>query len=392
MARHKKQPDRRRARGTPKPFPVYRGGVLERYACDVELPKSPGGARNRQRVYGKTEAECAANVRALVVSHDQGEERQAESYTLETYGAWWLDHVKRPNVLPQTLENYSGHLTKHVYPTLGSKPLGRISTEQLQTLLVKISRTSPGIVEEVAILLRGMFRYAVAARPQRRKDNPMDGVVVPHHDARRSRPLTVAELNAFLKVLAGTAYEGAFWLSICSLRAAEVCGAQWGDLHLDGDTPHMDVRRQVVRSKAGLVLTDTLKTDASHRRVYLLPQAVTALRAQHARDAKAQLKSGRRSPQIIVPARKPLMDPSTLWRYFKKLLVQAGLPADIHLHDLRATYATLAHQSGAAMRDVQAQLGHSTPATTMKYYTHATDEGQQDTAQRVAKKLGDKTG
>lgn len=389
MPRPKRQPERRRSRGAPKPFPVRRNGVIERYAVDVELPKMPGGSRKRERVYGKTEAECLQNARKLLTARTDGEQRITNTPTLRTYGDWWLETVKAPTVTPQTLENYRGHFTKHIYPALGEKPLTAITTEQLQTVITRIHAVAPGTTKEVATHLHSLFAYAVAARPQRRKDNPMDGVRVPRHTPRQGRPLTPDELHRLAAALTGHRYEGAYWLAICGLRAGEVCGAQWGDVHgLDADAPYIDVRRQAVRTKAGLKLTEKLKTDKSRRRVYLLPQAVAALKAQRARDAAAQLASGKRTAQIAPAARAALLDPGTLWRCFKAVLAAAGLPAAaIRLHDLRGSYATIAHGAGAAMRDVQAQLGHATPATTMRYYTQPTDEGQQDVARRVGERL-----
>lgn len=125
------------------------------------------------------------------------------------------------------------------------------------------------------------------------------------------------------------------------------------------------------------------------RTVYLPPQAADALKRQQQRDRKQQLKTGRRSSQILTPPRASVMHPSTYWREFKAVLRAAKLDPDaFHLHDLRHTYGTLAALAGVAPKDAQAQMGHANLGMTLGLYTHATDEGQRDAARRLGRKLG----
>lgn len=388
MARHKKPKTTRGRRGDGTVFPVKnKAGAILRYACDVELLRSPGGTRNRIRVYGATEAEAHEKRRQLLVQRDQGTVQTPDATTFQVYAEWFLDTVKAKQVSAQTLENYRGLLTKHCYPAFGSAQLRRITTERIQTMFAKMTSVAPSIVDDAAMLLNQVFTYAVKARPQRLKENPMDGVLVPRYTPPGPRALTEDELRRFIVAITGHEYEGAWWLAICGLRAGEVCGAQWGDIDWDAGCIH--VQRQAVRTKASLSLTDTLKSQKSRRTVYLLPQALTGLRAQYTRDMEAQLKSGRRSPQIVTPPRTPVMDPATLWRHFKRLLVAAKLPREeIALHDLRHTYATLAARAGAAPKDVQAQLGHSTLAMTLGVYTDSTEAGQRAASERLSNLLG----
>lgn len=68
---------------------------------------------------------------------------------------------------------------------------------------------------------------------------------------------------------------------------------------------------------------------------------------------------------------------------WKRLLRRAGIKKAGHFHDIRRTYITEAIKKGGGVKDVQRQVGHADPATTLKIYAQATTEGQQHVADLV---------
>jgi len=69
------------------------------------------------------------------------------------------------------------------------------------------------------------------------------------------------------------------------------------------------------------------------------------------------------------------LSPSTFAGYWVKARSAAGCD-DIKFHHLRHTGAVWAAQAGATIADLQARLGHSTPAMAM-IYQHTADERQR---------------
>ena len=61
------------------------------------------------------------------------------------------------------------------------------------------------------------------------------------------------------------------------------------------------------------------------------------------------------------------MDKNHAAAIFRRLLKNAGLP-HYRVYDLRHTFASLLLAEGAPITYVAAQLGHSSPATTLRYY------------------------
>lgn len=57
-------------------------------------------------------------------------------------------------------------------------------------------------------------------------------------------------------------------------------------------------------------------------------------------------------------------------RSFKRLLIKAGLPRSVRVHDLRHTCATVLLKMGQHPKYVQELLGHATIAITLDTYSH----------------------
>ena len=54
------------------------------------------------------------------------------------------------------------------------------------------------------------------------------------------------------------------------------------------------------------------------------------------------------------------------FRMWKKIRECVGIE-DVHLHDLRHTYASILVEKGCSLYEVQKMLGHQTPKMTMRY-------------------------
>ena len=80
------------------------------------------------------------------------------------------------------------------------------------------------------------------------------------------------------------------------------------------------------------------------------------------------------------------LEPKGYYRKYKRIMRKCGLE-HFNYHALRHTFATVASSQGAPLFDIGKALGHSTPATTGKIYTHLVDQLHTDTLARVAAAL-----
>jgi len=68
---------------------------------------------------------------------------------------------------------------------------------------------------------------------------------------------------------------------------------------------------------------------------------------------------------------------------FTHLIRSNNLPP-LTVHGLRHTFASLANAQGASQFDIGKALGHSTPSTTGKIYTHLFDQTHKETVSCVS--------
>ena len=67
---------------------------------------------------------------------------------------------------------------------------------------------------------------------------------------------------------------------------------------------------------------------------------------------------------------------------FKRVMRSQGL-SELRFHDLRHTFATLALQNGVDVKTVSSMLGHYDAGFTLRTYTHATRQKQDEAAQTM---------
>lgn len=80
---------------------------------------------------------------------------------------------------------------------------------------------------------------------------------------------------------------------------------------------------------------------------------------------------GKYGYRISEPAQEPFCA-SVIQKAFKRGLKDSGIRKKAHVHTLRHSYATHLLEAGVNLRQIQANLGHKSPATTA-IYTHLTD-------------------
>ena len=76
------------------------------------------------------------------------------------------------------------------------------------------------------------------------------------------------------------------------------------------------------------------------------------------------------------------MSPDSVLHMLHRVLKRTGLPR-IRFHDLRHTFATLALQNGVDVKTVSSMLGHYDAGFTLRTYTHATRQKQDEAAQTM---------
>lgn len=158
----------------------------------------------------------------------------------------------------------------------------------------------------------------------------------------------------------------------CGLRLEEALTLEVGDI---------DSQRMFLHIRAG---------KGNRDRYVPLPQRTLELLREGWRSHRhprflfpAKGHSGLGAPTATEP-----MCRTTLQRAFRLALRASGIKKAAHIHSLRHSYATHLLEQGENLRQLQVNLGHHSPTTTV-IYTHLTTLCQTQHQQRINKFMGD---
>lgn len=314
---------------------------------------------------------------------------------------WWKDHVEDGTHTPSTISFYR-HMTDDILEYFGpKKKLAAIDAEAVKRYIkycnteAKTKRGEPYSATTVMhhfSTLRSILEYA--RRFHYIQFDPCQDLSQKEKPKRGKKQidfLAPEEAKHFLSALDG---EPLFWQALMNvlittgLRRGEAVGLQWGDI--DPDKLTISVQRNVTIDKNGADKIHVGATKTGENRTVPVSSRVLGLLA--ALKTEQQKKYG----VVLLPtayifcsaadAYKPIY-PTEPTRWQRKFTERHNLPK-VSPHDLRHTAATLALESGANLKQVQALLGHSDPGTTMKFYAGVTEAAQRRTVEGIESLIG----
>lgn len=360
-----------------------RGAVQQAMRCAVADAKERSEQVKEEAERLKKEAEQA---------------KQAPPLTLAEVAESWLERKKpAPVQIDETLQSgtprtkqirmqtwisYADNLRNHVLPELGHFALTELRTPHFEKAIHEMydNKTLEGYrtADMAKQVLSQIMDYAV--RQGHRLDNPVRFVskVPSRHkvpvelptvtlyavqDAVRTRqlepgiggPKPTSRLSDVILLLQGT-----------GMRISEGLGARWDDLQIRDSIVLLTVSGTLIE-KGGFYRQVYPKSAKSYRTLQLTnPVLVEMFRRRFANRIETRTNA-------VFPTRNgTFMRPSNLRTELKKAMKVAGLSEKITPHTFRSTVG-----SGLAQtfnyEAAQKQLGHSSPATTLKHYVHLPD-------------------
>jgi len=265
-----------------------------------------------------------------------------------------------------------GLLNKHILPFFGKRALNSLTVAEIDLFHKELRETKkllPASCNHVLFILRRLFKLAidtwelpgVTENPARKvenfKLNNVRQVYLKHDEI--ARLLSTArgmEVTYLAEIVA--------FLLLTGVRRTNALEARWVEFDFESQVWH------VPHTKSG-----------KPQDIWLSPEAVALLQALPSRDS---------SPWCF-----PNPKTGSAYRFinhaWNRLCAAAGFP-NLHIHDLRHTFASLMVQSGFSLFVVQNALGHQNPSMTMRY-AHLADDTLRSAVSTVgaaiARELGD---
>ena len=260
---------------------------------------------------------------------------------------------------PTTRLQYTYLLSKHIVPTFGDRPIGKITTLDVQTWIAgrHASGLSANSVAKAYKVLRMVMEAGVDAglilrNPCRVKGAAMERLP----EMQAATPEQVAAIAEAVEpryraLVLMAAYSGLRWGELAGLRQK----------HLDPLHKRVRVVEQLLEVN-GHLSHAAPKTTAGTRTV-ALPQFLVEVLVDHL---------GRFSPPgadalvFTTPEGTPLRRENFRRRVWYPAVRAVGMEG-FRFHDLRHTNATLAASSGAPLVALMRRLGHASPAAAIRY-------------------------
>ena len=344
---------------------------------EKDLPKT-------KNVLAKTKGECVEKLKALRESISPATTSKVRADM--PFGEWldhWYETYSKPTIRPRTQRTYEGYLRLYIKPKLGSIPLNKLTTNDIQQFCAWMKSddhiSGNGIADSQ---IRNCYSLCHRALEKARAEHlisrdPTEGCKL---SPVRYEEMKILSREAMQKLLIQAKEENYYELFLLELatglRLGEIAALQWDDLNLESG--ELQINKQVVAVKGKLTVSSP-KTKAAVRTLILPSSVLKVMREYRARvDSRWMFPSPKKEDSP--------MRPSSIHQRLHRILDHAGCDR-VRFHDLRHTFATLALQNGVDVKTVSGMLGHFSAGFTLDTYAHVTTAAQKEAARTMEKVL-----
>lgn len=335
----------------------YDTGTGRRYRVRWRTPEH--AQRERKGFTTKRAAELFLADKELAVARGDYIDASLSKVTIgERAGAWLAG--KERSLKPSAFYALEITWRLHVEPRWGNVALSAVQHSEVQAWVTELAgRRSATVTLRAYGILAGILDVAVKDRRVTR--NVARDVDLPRKRKKAHVYLTHEQVDALAR-------EAGQYATL--VRVLAYTGIRWGEAsglrvkHLDMLRGRLQVDENAV--KVGTVVI--VGTPKSHKvRSVPFPRFLAEpLARQCEGKTREQLVFGDGHNHITTPT----------WRdgWFVYAKRRSGVPAELTIHDLRHTAASLAIAAGANVKAVQRMLGHASAAMTLDVYGHLFDD------------------
>jgi integrase len=344
---------------------------------------TPAG-RKRVSFYGATAKEANEKKIAALADQNRGVMfADPKGLKVAEYLQSWLSDTVRYQVSEGTYLRYERTCRNHLLPFFGRLRLRDLTPVHVRSFKARkleegLNPNTVGVVQSVlsAALNQAVDDGLISANPAARVKKAATRGESP------MRALSNEEASRLIAAAEGTRDEALITLALrTGMRQGELAALRWEDLDLS-EKGTVTVRRSAdTRTKTRISTTKT----GEERKVGIGPRTAEALKAHRARQLEERMAARSwEDPGLVFPnTRGKVRRRDSVMRALRRLLKEAGLPAQIRFHDLRHTAATLAIRQGMPIHVVSKMLGHSDPSMTLRRYAHVLDDMREDAARAM---------
>lgn len=327
----------------------------------------------RSKAVSTRRADAEAFLARVTMQEVRGKVNGYAPVLFEDAAEEYLDKVAAVKYKKSTYLNYCCTVRLHLVPAFGGKPVGEITTHDVDAYSSRRVREDGAaagtVTDELAILgvlLKQSVKWGYAT------SIPTRGALRPRTGRGEVSVMSPAQVKAFLRALPPRWRPLYATAVLTGMRAGELAGLMEKDLDFENHLVH--VRRTLYRGSF-----QPPKTPKSVRSIDMTPTLEKMLLEWLPSPERPKTRD-----QLVFPSARgmPLNMQQITKTVYLPALEEAGVPK-MRLHDLRHTYASLLIANGESLKYVQEMLGHTSIKVTADVYGHLLKETNAEAARRL---------
>jgi integrase len=389
----------------------YGGGAIDRRGPDTWRLRWRANGQRCTKTFHGTLLAARKELRALVKAVDDGQHVAPTRLTLRQWTDQWLTLLSREVnnttlrrsrglVSARTRERYGELLTLYVLPSLGERPLQKLTVSEIDKLYIALEqRLSTTSVRHIHVCLRACL--ATAVRKDVLQRNPSDNADVPTgEDGEVGQALDQNELKRLLDGFRGKVlYPLVCTAAFTGCRLGELLALRWSDLDPAAGT--LRIERSIERTKEFGHQLKKPKSWRGKRTIELDPALLAMLLGLRKTflHQVAGVPDGTEVDLSLMGAKLPsealifcspaepldltrLRNPNAVTRETRARFRKLGFKT-LRFHDLRTSHGTALLNAGVPVHVVAARLGHD-PAVLLRHYAKRTKRADNAAAAVIA--------
>ncbi|PFM82709.1 site-specific integrase [Bacillus sp. AFS077874] len=311
----------------------------------------------------------------------------------------WYEKIAVKEYKPTTLNRQRNTLDTRLIPEFGHLYVDEISYGKIEDFRHNLSKDgarrdgksgglSTGHIKSFIDTLRTIFNYAVKLKMI--KQNPIEDMSVKLDESKSYVPYNKEEIDKLLTVLQNEPLHWKVFIMLAietGARRGELLGLEWK--HVDWEKNEIFIKNNLVGTKNGNPIITTPKSKKGMRLISLTSTMMEFLKLYREEQKKEQQLfewNGGDYRFIFSHSDGKAIYHDTPSKWFKRLLKRHNLRY-VRFHDLRHLSATLLINEGVNPKLVSNRLGHSKITTTLDIYTHALQETERTSVDKLGSVL-----
>jgi len=359
---------------------TYEYGKRKQKWINTELPER-GNKRKAESLLNQYLAEYGK------AQQEQSEKTKPEYVPyFHEYLELWLES-KKDKIELTTWESYEAYTKGHLLPYFKklNLKLNKVAPRHIKAYYEhkfrggrKDKKKKKGLsvvsIKKHGSVMRMAFREALIEELVER--NPVDAVPLPKQDNAETKAvfLTVEEANTLLEAFRNHELQPIVYVTLYyGLRRSETLGLKWSAVDFEKDT--IQICHTVVKNRS-IVAKDRTKSKTGKGMYQLLPEVkelLLKIKREQDRYRKTFGRAYHKSDYIFTHPDGTPRRPDCVTRGFQRVLKNNGLKR-MRFHDLRHSTASILHDKGWDIRDIQEWLRHADIETTGNIYIHISSQ------------------